>query len=254
MDVGTLSQMGVMRTTNVMIVGKVVVVCGFGDVGKVCIATLKVAGDRVIVTKIDPIYALQVLMECLLILILEDLVSTNDILVTTTCNKDIIMVDQMRKMKNNAIFCNINHFDNEIDMQGLKTFPGVKNINIKPQTDRWVLPDTNSGIIVLADECLMNLGCANGHASFFTSCSFTNQMVCNLYFLLQVIAHLKLWNEKKLGKYVKKAYVLRKHLDEKGAALHLPKLGAKLTNISLDQAEYINVPSEGPYKLAHYRY
>jgi len=235
---------GLMRATDVMIAGKVAVVCGFGDVGKGCAAALKVAGARVIVTEIDPICALQALMEGLPVLTLEDVVSTADIFVTTTGNKDIIMVDHMRKMKNNAIVCNIGHFDNEIDMQGLETFPGVKKITIKPQTDRWVFPDTNSGIIVLAEGRLMNLGCATGHPSFVMSCSFTNQ----------VIAQLELWNEKKSGKYEKKVYVLPKHLDEKVAALHLPKLGAKLTKLSPDQAEYINVPIEGPYKPAHYRY
>lgn len=197
-----------------------------------------------IVTEIDIICALQALMEGLPVLTLEDVVSTADIFVTTTGNKDIIMLDHMRKMKNNAIVCNIGHFDNEIDMQGLETFPGVKKITIKLQTDRWVFPDTNSGIIVLAEVRLMNLGCATGHPSFVMSCSFTNQ----------VIAQLELWNERKSGKYEKKVYVLPKHLEEKVAALHLPKLGANLTKLSPEQAEYINVPVEGPYKPAHYRY
>jgi len=235
---------GLMRATDVMIAGKVAVVCGYGDVGKGCAAALKVAGARVIVTEIDPICALQALMEGIPVLTLEDVVSTADIFVTTTGNKDIIMVDHMRKMKNNAIVCNIGHFDNEIDMHGLETFPGVKKITIKPQTDRWVFPDTNSGIIVLAEGRLMNLGCATGHPSFVMSCSFTNQ----------VIAQLELWNETKSGKYEKKVYVLPKHLDEKVAALHLPKLGANLTKLSPEQAAYINVPVEGPYKPAHYRY
>jgi len=235
---------GLMRATDVMIAGKVAVVCGYGDVGKGCAAALKVAGARVIVTEIDPICALQALMEGLPVLTLEDVVSTADIFVTTTGNKDIIMLDHMRKMKNNAIVCNIGHFDNEIDMQGLETFPGVKKITIKPQTDRWVFPDTNRGIIVLAEGRLMNLGCATGHPSFVMSCSFTNQ----------VIAQLELWNERKSGKYEKKVYVLPKHLDEKVAALHLPKLGAKLTKLSSEQAAYINVPVEGPYKPVHYRY
>nr|ABK25129.1 unknown [Picea sitchensis] len=235
---------GLMRATDVMIAGKVAVVCGYGDVGKGCAAAMKVAGARVIVTEIDPICALQALMEGLPVLTLEDVVSTADIFVTTTGNKDIVMLDHMRKMKNNAIVCNIGHFDNEIDIQGLENFPGVKKITIKPQTDRWVFPDTKSGIIVLAEGRLMNLGCATGHPSFVMSCSFTNQ----------VIAQLELWNERKSGKYEKKVYVLPKHLDEKVAALHLPKLGAKLTKLSPDQAEYINVPVEGPYKPAHYRY
>ena len=235
---------GLMRATDVMIAGKVAVVCGYGDVGKGCAAALKQAGARVIVTEIDPICALQALMEGIPVQTLEDVVSEADIFVTTTGNKDIIMVDHMRKMKNNAIVCNIGHFDNEIDMLGLETYPSVKRITIKPQTDRWVFPDTNSGVIVLAEGRLMNLGCATGHPSFVMSCSFTNQ----------VIAQLELWNERSSGKYEKKVYVLPKHLDEKVAALHLGKLGAKLTKLSKDQADYISVPIEGPYKPPHYRY
>ena len=170
-----------------MIAGKVAVVCGYGDVGKGCAAALKQAGARVIVTEIDPICALQALMEGLQVLTLEDVVSEADIFVTTTGNKDIIMVDHMRKMKNNAIICNIGHFDNEIDMLGLETYPGVKRITIKPQTDRWVFPETKTGIIVLAEGRLMNLGCATGHPSFVMSCSFTNQvssLSCILSFML----------------------------------------------------------------------
>ncbi|KAL9272139.1 Adenosylhomocysteinase-like protein [Drosera capensis] len=235
---------GLMRATDVMIAGKVGVVCGYGDVGKGCAFALKAAGARVIVTEIDPICALQALMEGFQILTLEDVVSEGDIFVTTTGNKDIIMVDHMKKMKNNAIVCNIGHFDNEIDMLGLETYPGIKRITIKPQTDRFVFPETNSGIIILAEGRLMNLGCATGHPSFVMSCSFTNQ----------VIAQLELWNERKTGKYEKKVYVLPKHLDEKVAALHLAKLGAKLTKLSKDQADYISVPIEGPYKPVHYRY
>ncbi|GFY81641.1 S-adenosyl-L-homocysteine hydrolase [Actinidia rufa] len=225
---------GLMRATDVMIAGKVAVVCGYGDVGKGCAAALKQAGARVIVTEIDPICALQALMEGLQVLTLEDVVSETDIFVTTTGNKDIIMVDHMRKMKNNAIVCNIGHFDNEIDMHGLENYPGVQRITIKPQTDRWVFPDTKSGIIILAEGRLMNLGCATGHPSFVMSCSFTNQ----------VIAQLELWNERATGKYEKKVYVLPKHLDEKVAALHLAKLGARLTKLSKDQADYISVPVE----------
>ncbi|KAK3416936.1 hypothetical protein EUGRSUZ_H02678 [Eucalyptus grandis] len=209
-----------------------------------CAAALKQAGARVIVTEIDPICALQALMEGLQVLPLQDVVSEADIFVTTTGNKDIIMVHDMKKMKNNAIVCNIGHFDNEIDMHGLENFPGVKRITIKPQTDRWVFPDTKSGIIVLAEGRLMNLGCATGHPSFVMSCSFTNQ----------VIAQLELWKEKSSGKYKKEVYVLPKHLDEKVAALHLGKLGAKLTKLSKEQADYISVPVEGPYKPPHYRY
>ncbi|KAK9159867.1 hypothetical protein Syun_006208 [Stephania yunnanensis] len=235
---------GLMRATDVMIAGKVAVVAGYGDVGKGCAAALKQAGARVIVTEIDPICALQATMEGLQVLTLEDVVSDADIFVTTTGNKDIIMVDHMRKMKNNAIVCNIGHFDNEIDMLGLETYPGVKKITIKPQTDRWVFPETNTGIIVLAEGRLMNLGCATGHPSFVMSCSFTNQ----------VIAQLELWKEKSTGKYEKKVYVLPKHLDEKVAALHLGKLGARLTKLTPSQAEYISVPAEGPYKPPNYRY
>ncbi|KAK8961256.1 Adenosylhomocysteinase [Platanthera guangdongensis] len=235
---------GLMRATDVMIAGKVAVVCGYGDVGKGCASSLKQAGARVIVTEIDPICALQALMEGIPVLTLEDVVGEADIVVTTTGNKDIIMVDHMRKMKNNAIICNIGHFDNEIDMHGLETFRGIKRITIKPQTDRWVFPDTKSGIIVLAEGRLMNLGCATGHPSFVMSCSFTNQ----------VIAQLELWKERASGKYEKKVYVLPKHLDEKVAALHLGKLGAKLTRLTPSQSEYISVPVHGPYKPPHYRY
>ncbi|KAJ7534048.1 hypothetical protein O6H91_13G077000 [Diphasiastrum complanatum] len=235
---------GLMRATDVMIAGKTAVVCGYGDVGKGCAAAMKAAGARVVVTEIDPICALQALMEGISVLTLQDVVADADIIVTTTGNKDIIMVDDMRKMKNNAIVCNIGHFDNEIDMLGLENYPGIKRITIKPQTDRWVFPETRRGIIVLAEGRLMNLGCATGHPSFVMSCSFTNQ----------VIAQLELWNERHSGKYEKKVYVLPKHLDEKVAALHLGKLGAKLTKLSPDQAAYINVPVEGPYKPAQYRY
>ncbi|KAJ3671920.1 hypothetical protein LUZ60_007999 [Juncus effusus] len=235
---------GLMRATDVMIAGKVGVVCGYGDVGKGCAAALKAAGARVIVTEIDPICALQALMEGFQVLTLADVVSDADIFVTTTGNKDIIMVDDMRKMKNNAIVCNIGHFDNEIDMAGLENYPGVKRITIKPQTDRWVFPENNSGIIVLAEGRLMNLGCATGHPSFVMSCSFTNQ----------VIAQLELWKEKSTGKYEKKVYVLPKHLDEKVAALHLGKLGARLTKLTPSQSEYVSIPVEGPYKPATYRY
>ncbi|XP_075660825.1 adenosylhomocysteinase-like [Castanea sativa] len=235
---------GLMRATDVMIAGKIAVVCGYGDVGKGCAAALKQAGARVIVTEIDPICALQAFMEGIPVLTLEDVVSEADIFVTTTGNKNIIMVHHMKQMKNNAIVCNIGHFDNEIDMHGLETYPGVKRITIKPQTDRWVFPETNNSIIVLAEGRLMNLGCATGHPSFVMSCSFTNQ----------VIAQLELWKERGTGKYEKKVYVLLKHLDEKVAALHLGKLGAKLTKLTPAQAAYISVPVDGPYKPPQYRY
>nr|GLL41139.1 adenosylhomocysteinase [Ipomoea trifida] len=234
-----------MRATDVMIAGKLAVICGYGDVGKGCAAALKQAGARVAVTEIDPICALQALMEGLQVLTLQDVVSEADIFVTTTGNKDIIMVTHMKKMKNNAIVCNIGHSDNEIDMHGLQTYPGVKRITIKPQTDRFVFPETNRGVIVLGEGRLVNLACASGHPSFVLSCSFTNQL----------IAQLELWKEKSSGKYENnKVYLLPKHLDEKVAALHLGKLGAKLTKLSPDQAAYISVPVEGPYKPPHYRY
>ncbi|GBG70401.1 hypothetical protein CBR_g6529 [Chara braunii] len=235
---------GLMRATDVMIAGKVGVVCGYGDVGKGCAAALKNAGARVIVTEIDPICALQAVMEGFQVLTLEDCLEYGDIFVTTTGNKDVIMINQMIKMKNNAIVCNIGHFDNEIDMAGLESHPGAKKTTIKPQTDRWVFAETGRGIILLAEGRLMNLGCATGHPSFVMSCSFTNQ----------VIAQLELWTERTTGKYEKKVYVLPKHLDEKVAALHLPKLGVKLTKLSEEQAAYINVPVDGPFKPAHYRY
>ncbi|KAF7134928.1 hypothetical protein RHSIM_Rhsim08G0182800 [Rhododendron simsii] len=235
---------GLMRATDVMIAGKVAVICGYGNVGKGCAAAMKSAGARVIVTEIDPICALQALMEGIPVLTLEDVVSEADIFVTTTGNKDIIMVHHMKSMKNNAIVCNIGHFDNEINMLELEMYPGIKRTTMKPQTDRWVFPETQRGVIVLAEGRILNLGCATGHPSFVMSCSFTNQ----------VIAQLELWNERATGKYEKKVYVLPKHLDEKVAALHLKKLGAKLTKLSPEQAAYISVPVEGLYKPAQYRY
>jgi len=234
---------GIMRATDVMISGKQVVIAGYGDVGKGCAAAMRSQGARVIVSEIDPICALQACMEGYTVAPIEDYLSSADIFITTTGNKDIIMADMMAKMKNNAIVGNIGHFDNEIDMMGLMKWPGVKRVNIKPQVDRFVFPDGH-GIIVLAEGRLLNLGCATGHPSFVMSCSFTNQ----------VIAQLELWSERDSGKYEKKVYVLPKHLDEKVAALHLPSLGAKLTKLSTEQAKYINVPVEGPYKPAHYRY
>lgn len=234
---------GIMRATDVMIAGKVAFIAGYGDVGKGCAFAMKAAGARVIVSEIDPICALQACMEGFQVLPLEDCVAYTDIFITTTGNKDIIMTRHMAQMKNNAIVGNIGHFDNEIDMEGLMGYPGIKRINIKPQCDRFVFPDGH-GVIILAEGRLLNLGCATGHPSFVMSCSFTNQC----------IAQLELWAERKSGKYEKKVYVLPKHLDEKVAALHLPKLGAKLTQLTKPQAEYINVPVEGPYKPAYYRY
>eukprot|EP00271_Cylindrocystis_brebissonii_P008827 TRINITY_DN23330_c0_g1_i1.p1 TRINITY_DN23330_c0_g1~~TRINITY_DN23330_c0_g1_i1.p1 ORF type:complete len:489 (+),score=93.59 TRINITY_DN23330_c0_g1_i1:112-1578(+) len=235
---------GLMRATDVMIAGKSALVCGFGDVGKGCAAALKQAGARVTITEVDPICALQACMEGYYVNTLKNVVEDIDIFVTTTGNKDIIMLEDMLRMKNNAIVSNIGHFDNEIDMAGLEAHPGVKRVTIKPQTDRWVFPETGRGIIVLAEGRLMNLGCATGHPSFVMSCSFTNQ----------VIAQLELWKEKSSGKYKKEVYVLPKHLDEKVAALHLPKLGAIVTKLTKEQADYISVPVEGPFKPAQYRY
>ncbi|KAL3727111.1 hypothetical protein ACJRO7_031935 [Eucalyptus globulus] len=220
---------GLMTATDVEIAGKVAVVCGFGDVTKDCTAALKKAGACVIVTEIDPIQALQALMEGILVLTLEDVVSEADIFaVTAGGSKGIITIDHMRKMKNNAIVCNIGPFNNAIDMPGLETFPGVKRITFNPQTDRWVFPDTESGVIVLAEGRLVNLGCATGHPSLATaSCSFANH----------VMAQLELWMERDTGKYEKKVYALPKHLDEKVASLHLGKLGAKLTKLSKEHAD-----------------
>jgi adenosylhomocysteinase len=234
---------GIMRATDVMIAGKAVWVAGYGDVGKGSAAAMKAAGARVYVAEIDPICALQATMEGYSVAPLEDVVEFADIFITTTGNKDIIMASDMAKMKNNAIVGNIGHFDNEIDMAGLAGWKGVRRQNIKPQCDRFIFPDGH-GVIVLAEGRLLNLGCATGHPSFVMSCSFTNQ----------VIAQLELWNEKESGRYENKVYVLPKHLDEKVAALHLPKLGAKLSKLTPDQSAYINVPVGGPYKPLHYRY
>jgi len=234
---------GLMRATDVMISGKQVVIAGYGDVGKGCADAMKGQGARVVISEIDPICALQAAMEGYDVRPMSECLGQADIFITTTGNKDIIMAADMAKMKNNAIIGNIGHFDNEIDMEGLMAFPGIKRTTIKPQVDRFVFPDGH-GIIVLAEGRLLNLGCATGHPSFVMSCSFTNQ----------VIAQLELWNERSTGKYEKKVYVLPKHLDEKVAALHLPALNAKLVTLTPEQAKYINVPIGGPYKPAHYRY
>jgi adenosylhomocysteinase len=232
---------GLMRATDVMISGKVAVVCGYGDVGKGCAQSLKGQGARVIITEIDPICALQAAMEGYQVLTLEDCISYADIIVTATGNYQVVTVDHMKAMKNNAIVANIGHFDNEIDMQGLAKVQGINRINIKPQTDRWVFPDGH-GVIILAEGRLMNLGCATGHPSFVMSASFSNQ----------VLAQLEL--HANAEQYEKKVYTLPKHLDEKVARLHLEKLGVKLTVLSADQASYIGVPLEGPYKASHYKY
>src|ERR671937_1180727 len=232
---------GINRATDVMIGGKVAVICGFGDVGKGCAQSLRGQGARVIITEIDPICALQAAMEGYEVKTLEDVVDRADIFVTTTGNKDIITADHMRRMKHQAIVGNIGHFDNEIDMAGLEKVEGVKRVNIKPQVDEWVFPDGHA-IIVLSEGRLLNLGNATGHPSFVMSNSFTNQ----------VIAQIELFT--KPGEYAKQVYVLPKHLDEKVARLHLDALGAKLTELTPEQATYIGVPVEGPYKPDHYRY
>jgi len=234
---------GIMRATDVMIAGKISMVVGFGDVGKGCAAALKAAGSRVMVAECDPICALQALMDGYQVCRLNDVIGEVDIVITATGNKGIVMESHMAKMKNNAIVGNIGHFDNEIDMMGLQKNKDVKKINIKAGCDRWVYPDGH-GVIVLAEGRLLNLGCATGHPSFVMSCSFTNQ----------VVAQLELWKEKDTKKYDKTVYVLPKHLDEKVARLHLGKLGAKLTELSDEQAGYIGVKKEGPYKPTTYRY
>jgi len=234
---------GLMRATDVMIAGKKALVCGYGDVGKGCAQALVKCGARTMVSEIDPICALQAVMEGIDVVRLEDVIEDIDIIVTATGNKGILMANMMAKMKNNAIVCNIGHFDNEIDMAGLAQIKGIKKVNIKPQVDRWVQED-GRGLIVLAEGRLMNLGCATGHPSFVMSCSFTNQ----------VVAQLELWKEKDTKKYENKVYVLPKLLDEKVALLHLPKLGVKLTTLSKEQADYIGVEVSGPYKPSTYRY
>jgi adenosylhomocysteinase len=232
---------GIMRATDVMLAGKVAVVCGFGDVGKGTAQSLAAQRARVIVTEIDPICALQALMEGYEVRTLDDCIGEADVIITATGNKDIVTVEHMKQMKNNCIVGNIGHFDNEIDMAGLENFPGITRDTIKPQVDRFVFPDGH-GIIIMAEGRLMNLGCATGHPSFVMSNSFTNQ----------VIAQIELF--KNTGNYDNAVYVLPKHLDEKVARLHLDKLGAQLTVLSKDQADYIGVPVEGPFKPGHYRY
>ncbi|MEO8382198.1 MAG: adenosylhomocysteinase [Acidobacteriota bacterium] len=232
---------GLNRATDVMIAGKLAVVCGFGEVGKGCAQALRGQGARVVVTEIDPICALQAAMEGFEIRTLESVVEKADIFVTATGNKDIITAGHMSRMKHNAIVSNIGHFDNEIDMAGLKKFAGVRRVEIKPQYDEWVFPDGHS-VLILAEGRLMNLGCATGHPSFVMSASFTNQ----------VLAQLALWQNK--GEYGKEVYVLPKKLDEEVARLHLAHLGVELTVLSDEQAKYLGIPAEGPYKPDHYRY
>jgi len=232
---------GLNRAADVMIAGKECVVLGYGDVGKGCAQALRGQGARVVVSEIDPICALQAAMEGFRVLALDDVLETADIFITATGNKDIITADHMARMKDKAIVANIGHFDNEIDMAGLKKVPGLKEVNIKPQYDEFVFPDGHS-VLVLAQGRLMNLGCATGHPSFVMSASFTNQ----------VIAQIEL--ARNAGQYENTVTVLPKILDEKVARLHLEHLGAKLTELSEEQARYIGVPQQGPYKPEHYRY
>jgi adenosylhomocysteinase len=232
---------GINRGTDVMIGGKLAVVCGYGDVGKGCVESLRGQGARVVVTEVDPICALQAAMDGLEVVTLDDVVDKADIFVTTTGNKDIIMAEHMGRMKHQAIVGNIGHFDNEIDMAGLAKTPGVKKIEVKPQVHEWQFADGHS-IIVLSEGRLLNLGNATGHPSFVMSASFANQTIA------QIEVHTK------IGEYDKKVYVLPKHLDEKVARLHLDAVGAKLTILSKDQADYIGVDVAGPYKPDHYRY
>jgi len=233
---------GLMRATDVMLAGKKAVVLGFGDVGKGCASSLRAAGCITYVTEVDPICALQAAMEGYRVVRLSSVVKEADIFVTATGNKDIITAADMAAMKNNAIVGNIGHFDNEIDMLNLEKV--AKRNNIKPQVDRYVFPDGH-GVIVLAEGRLLNLGCATGHPSFVMSCSFTNQ----------TLAQIELWKERDSGKYKRgHVYILPKELDEMVARLHLGKLDVELTELSEDQAKYINVPKAGPYKPSAYRY
>lgn len=232
---------GICRASDVMMGGKIAVVCGFGEVGKGSAQALKGQGCRVIVTEIDPICALQAAMEGYEVTTLEDVVEKADIFVSATGNFNVITAEHMSRMKDKAIVGNIGHFDNEIDMAGLKKTEGIKTINIKPQYDEWVFPDGHS-VMVLAEGRLLNLGCATGHPSFVMSSSFTNQ----------VLAQIELYKNR--DQYGKKVYVLPKKLDENVARLHLDKLGVKLTELTDKQAEYLGVPKDGPYKPEHYRY
>ena len=232
---------GINRAVDVLIGGKMAVVCGFGDVGKGSADSLRGQGARVVVTEVDPICALQAVMEGYEVLTLEDVLATADIIITTTGNKNVITADQMSRMKHQAIVGNIGHFDNEIDMAGLMALPGIERVNIKPQVDKWVFPDGHA-IIVLSEGRLLNLGNATGHPSFVMSNSFTNQ----------VLAQLDLWANR--ATYQPSVIRLPKKLDEEVARLHLEKIGVKLTKLTKKQADYIGVPVEGPYKPDHYRY
>jgi adenosylhomocysteinase len=230
---------GIKRATDIMLAGKVVVVCGYGDVGKGCAKSMLAYGARVIVTEIDPICALQASMEGFKVTTVENALAEGNVYVTTTGNKDIIRIEHIEKMKDGAIICNIGHFDNEIQVEKLKKYPGIKLVNIKPQVDKYVFPDGHS-ILLLADGRLVNLGCATGHPSFVMSNSFTNQ----------TLAQIELFTKD----YAVDVYRLPKYLDEEVARLHLDQLGVKLTVLTPEQAAYIGVDANGPYKPEHYRY
>ena len=232
---------GIKRATDVMFAGKIAVVCGYGDVGKGCAQALRGLGTTVMITEVDPICALQAAMEGYRVVTVEETLGLADIYVTTTGNCDIITIDHMKKMRDQAIVCNIGHFDNEIQVSKLKAYPKIKHVNIKPQVDKYTFPKGNS-IYLLADGRLVNLGCATGHPSFVMSNSFTNQ----------VLAQMDLWKNK--GKYERKVYILPKKLDEEVARLHLERIGAHLTKLTPKQAAYIGVNVEGPYKPDYYRY
>ena len=232
---------GIKRATDVMVAGKLVVICGYGDVGKGCAQSMRGLGARVIITEIDPICALQAAMEGFEVTTVEETLGRGDIYVTTTGNKDIITTEHMAGMKDQAIVCNIGHFDNEIQVDKLNALPGVEKITIKPQVDKYLYPDGRA-IFLLAEGRLVNLGCATGHPSFVMSNSFSNQ----------TLAQIDLWEHR--NEYVKNVYRLPKRLDEEVARLHLEKIGVKLTSLRREQADYIGVPLEGPYKPEHYRY
>jgi adenosylhomocysteinase len=232
---------GINRATDVLIGGKVAVVCGYGDVGKGCTESLRGQGARVVVTEIDPICALQAAMDGYQVATLDDMLETADIFITTTGNKDVIKAADIARMKHQAIVGNIGHFDNEIDMAGLMSTPGIERVNIKPQVDKWVYPD-GKAVIILSEGRLLNLGNATGHPSFVMSNSFTNQTMAQM----ELFANT--------GGYENRVYVLPKHLDEKVARLHLDALGVRLTTLTPEQADYIGVPVGGPYKPEHYRY
>ncbi|MDT8309734.1 MAG: adenosylhomocysteinase, partial [Bacteroidales bacterium] len=233
---------GIKRATDVMIAGKVVVVLGYGDVGKGCAKSMRSYGARVIITEIDPICALQAAMEGFEVKRIEDTFNEGNIFVTSTGNKDVITVEHLAQMKDEAIVCNIGHFDNEIQVDKLEKWPGIVKLNIKPQVDKYTFKEDGHCIYMLAEGRLVNLGCATGHPSFVMSNSFTNQ----------VLAQIDLWNNR--DKYKIDVYRLSKKLDEEVARMHLAQLGVKLTEMTDEQAEYIGVPKEGPFKPEHYRY